>query len=91
MLAPDAIYFHCMNMPWGPWWDLVEPHVRLRATTLVPEVSAADYSGGAVPSSFRYAHHADFIRLDAAARCAPDEPSYPVKAALARSRAQRPR
>ena len=27
----------------------------------------------------------------AAARCAPDEPSYPVKAALARSRAQRPR
>lgn len=64
VLAPDTIFFHYMNMPWGPWWDLVEPHVTLQETTLVPEVLAADYSGGAVPSSFRYAHHADFIRLD---------------------------
>jgi glycosyltransferase involved in cell wall biosynthesis len=64
-LAPDAIYFHCKHVPWGPWWERVEPHVRVLEVDLAPEVSAADYSLGAVPPSYRYAHHADFVRLDA--------------------------
>ncbi len=64
-LAPDEIYFHHMHLPWGPWWDRVEPHVILQETGLAAEVLAADYSGGAVPAPYRYAHHADFIRLDA--------------------------
>jgi hypothetical protein len=31
----------------------------------VAEVESARYDGGLVPEPFRYAHHADFIRLDA--------------------------
>ena len=65
VLEPDLIYFHYKNLPWGPWWDRVAPHVRLHEVDLVPDVTAADYSLGAVPPSYRYAHHADFVRLDA--------------------------
>ncbi len=65
VLEPDAIYFHYKNLPWGPWWEQVVPNVRLRRVDLVPDVSTADYSLGAVPPSYRYAHHADFVRLDA--------------------------
>lgn len=65
VLAPDVIYFHHKHLPWGTWWDRVRPHLTLREVDLVPEVTEADYSMGTVPGSFRYAHHADFIRLDA--------------------------
>jgi glycosyltransferase involved in cell wall biosynthesis len=65
VLEPDVIYFHYNHLPWGPWWDRVAPHLRLREVDLVPGVSAADYSLGTVPPSYLYAHHADFVRLDA--------------------------
>jgi glycosyltransferase involved in cell wall biosynthesis len=64
MLAPEAIYFHHKHTPWGPWWDRIRPHLTPVEVDLVPEVLAADYSGGDVPPEYRYAHHADFIRLD---------------------------
>ena len=41
------------------------PPARSSRSTLVDEVLAADYSAGHVPNRYRYAHHADFIRLDA--------------------------
>ena len=65
VLAPEVIYFHHLHRPWGPWWDLVAPHLELRTVELAPEVLGADYSGDLVPAAYRYAHHADFIRLDA--------------------------
>ena len=65
VLAPDIIYFHYKHLPWGPWWEEVAPHVQLHEVSLASEVSEADYSFGAVPATYRYAHHADFIRLDA--------------------------
>jgi glycosyltransferase involved in cell wall biosynthesis len=65
VLDPDVIYFHYKHLPWGPWWERVAPHVSLCEVDLVSDVSAADYSIGAVPPSYRYAHHADFVRLDA--------------------------
>jgi glycosyltransferase involved in cell wall biosynthesis len=65
VLEPDAVVFHHKHLPWGPWWERVAPHVELREVDLVPEVSAADYSLGTVPVAYRYAHHADFVRLDA--------------------------
>ncbi len=65
VLEPDVIYFHYKHLPWGPWWERVAPHLRLNEVDLVPDVAAADYSLGAVPPSYRYAHHADFVRLDA--------------------------
>ena len=42
-----------------------DPHLTLVEVDLVPEVLAADYSDGHVPADYRYAHHSDFIRLDA--------------------------
>ena len=65
VLQPDAIYFHHKHLPWGPYWERIRPHLTLVEVDLVDEVLAADYSGGRVPAAFRYAHHADFIRLDA--------------------------
>lgn len=65
VLGCETIYFHHKHRPWGPWWDRIEPHVTLVPVDDVSEVLAADYTLGAVPEQFRYAHHTDFIRLDA--------------------------
>jgi len=65
VLRPDAIYFHHKNLPWGPLWERVRRHLTLVEVGLVDEVLAADYSRGDVPGNLRYAHHSDFIRLDA--------------------------
>jgi hypothetical protein len=62
---PDRIIVHCRHRPSGPYWQLLEPHVTLAPAELVPEVTAATYDDRLVPPSFRYAHHADFVRLDA--------------------------
>ncbi len=68
VLEPDVIYFHYHHEPWGPWWDRIAPHVTPVMVTMVPEVDGADYSSGLVPGGYLYAHHADFIRLDALIR-----------------------
>jgi glycosyltransferase involved in cell wall biosynthesis len=65
VLEPETIYFHHKQLPWGPWWERVRPHLTLVEVDHAPEVEAADYSAGHVPPQYRYAHHADFIRLDA--------------------------
>jgi hypothetical protein len=39
--------------------------LELKRIEPVAEVARADYSAGHVPERYRYAHHADFIRLDA--------------------------
>jgi len=65
VLEPEVIYFHHKHLPWGPYWDRIRPFVTLMEVDLVDEVLAADYSEGRVPDAYRYAHHADFIRLDA--------------------------
>jgi hypothetical protein len=64
VLAPEAIYFHHKYLPWGPWWERIHPHLVLVEIDHVEEVMRADYSAGYVPTRYRYAHHADFIRLD---------------------------
>lgn len=65
VLQPDAIFFHHKHIPYGPYWDLIEPYLTLREVELAPEVLDADYDDVLVPHEFRYAHHADFVRLDA--------------------------
>ncbi len=65
VLAPERIYFHHRHLPWGPWWERIRPHLTLAPVEPVAAVLAADYTLGAVPEHLRYAHHADFIRLDA--------------------------
>src|ERR1700693_3799867 len=65
VLEPEAIYFHHKHLPWGDWWDRIRPHLTLVDVDDVEEVLAADYSSERVPAAYRYAHHADFMRLDA--------------------------
>jgi len=65
VLAPERIYLHHRHLPWGPWWERIRPHLTLVAVEPVAAVRDADYSRGQVPEHFRYAHHADFLRLDA--------------------------
>lgn len=65
VLAPERIYLHHHHPPWGPWWERISEHVTLAPVEPVAAVMAGDYAHGTVPERFRYAHHADFIRLDA--------------------------
>ncbi len=64
-LAPTAIYLHHRHLPYGVWWDRVRPHLTLVDVEEVPEVVAATSHDELVPARYRYAHHADFVRLDA--------------------------
>jgi hypothetical protein len=64
VLQPDAIYLHHRSLPWGRYWDLIRPHLTLVEVEAFDAVdSAADAQ--LVPERYRYAHHADFVRLDA--------------------------
>src|SRR4051812_28235591 len=69
VVQPDRIFFHHQHLPWGPWWDRIAPELTLVAVQPAEEVLATDYDAPSaehrVPEHYRYAHHADFIRLDA--------------------------
>lgn len=65
VIEPDAIYLHHGHAPFGPWWDRVADQVVTTEVRPVPEVDAAGRSRGRVPARYLYAHHADFVRLDA--------------------------
>ncbi len=65
VLQPEEIYFHYKHLPYGLYWDLIRPHLTLVEVDLVPEVLGATYNDRLVPPAYRYAHHADFVRLDA--------------------------
>jgi hypothetical protein len=65
VLQPEAIHLHHRHLPYGVYWDLLRPHLVLHEVDLVPEVLAAPQDERLVPARYRYAHHADFIRLDA--------------------------
>jgi hypothetical protein len=65
VLAPERIYFHYHHLPFGSWWDLIRPALTLVRADPAAEVLSADYGSGRVPERYRYAHHADVVRLDA--------------------------
>jgi Glycosyltransferase sugar-binding region containing DXD motif len=61
---PERIFVHCGHPPTGPYWERLERDVTVLPAAQVPAVSAhADER--LVPPEFRYAHHSDFVRLDA--------------------------
>jgi hypothetical protein len=64
-LRPEAIHFHYHHLPYGVFWEAVRPHLTLHRVGLAPDVMAADYDPDLVPERYLYAHHADFVRLDA--------------------------
>jgi len=65
VLQPEAIYLHYHHLPFGVYWDAIRPHLTLVRVGLSREVTEAKYDERLVPEPYRYAHHADFVRLDA--------------------------
>ena len=61
---PQRILLHYHHEPYGPYWDLIRPHLELHPVEPVRLVSDFAYTDPRVVR-YRYAHHADFIRLDA--------------------------
>lgn len=66
VLAPDEIRLHVHELPYGIYWDLARPLVTLERIEPVQEIAQRHYDP--VVGAYRYAHHADVIRLDLLAR-----------------------
>ena len=65
LLEPERILLHYNELPYGVYWEAIRPHLELNRVGLVRAVHDAEYSEELVPPAYRYAHHADFVRLDA--------------------------
>ncbi len=60
---PDAVHFHYHHEPWGEWWERIKPHLVLRRIS--PDQTISNYRyGDPGLDQYRYAHLADFARLD---------------------------
>jgi FkbM family methyltransferase len=60
---PERIHFYYLHEPYGPYWDRIKPALTLVQVELDSKVEAFDYPDPQLPQ-YRYAHHADFIRLE---------------------------
>ena len=60
---PQQVMVHCAGRPWGPWWDRLTGDITAVDAAPAPEVDSHAYDAR-VPEIYRYAHHADFVRLD---------------------------
>lgn len=65
VLTPNRIVLYYHHLPYGLFWDLIRPQLQLVRVPLVDAVNRAGYDDATVPEKYRYAHHSDFIRLDA--------------------------
>ena len=59
---PDEIHFHYHHEPWGEWWDRIKPALVLRRISPERSIAEFQYDDRHI-ESFRYAHLADFSRL----------------------------
>lgn len=59
---PDAIFVHYHHRPFGHYWDLACEFVTPIRVELDPFVAGFDYPDPEI-APYRYAHHADFIRV----------------------------
>jgi hypothetical protein len=66
VLQPDEVVMHLHHEPHGPYWDLTLPLVTVERITPVAEVERRPVDADVAP--YRYAHHADVVRLDVLAR-----------------------
>lgn len=64
VVRPDEIRLHVHELPYGIYWDLARPLVTLERVQPVAGIDA----GAPDVAPYRYAHHADVIRLDVLAR-----------------------
>lgn len=66
VIRPDRIVLHLHELPYGVYWDLARPLVELERIDPVAEVEARPAPEAV--QRYRYAHHADVVRLDVLAR-----------------------
>ncbi|MGV3759850.1 MAG: glycosyltransferase [Actinomycetota bacterium] len=66
VIRPDRIVLHVHELPYGVYWDLARPLVELERIDPVAEVEAK--AADPEVARYRYAHHADVVRLDVLAR-----------------------
>jgi hypothetical protein len=66
IVQPDEIKLHVHHLPYGLYWDMARPLVTLERIDPVDAVERRPLEPHAAP--YRYAHHADVIRLDLLAR-----------------------
>jgi hypothetical protein len=59
---PEAVYVHYDKEPRGHYWELIKPSIVTARVEPVPFVSRYRYRDR-FTARYRYAHHADFIRL----------------------------
>jgi hypothetical protein len=60
---PERIYFYYHHQPWGRYWELARRRVTPVWVPLDPLVANFQYPDRGV-ARYRYAHHADFVRLE---------------------------
>lgn len=61
---PDRVTLYYHYKPYGRYWNLIKHRVELVRVPLNADVSGAHYSSAYIGGPLRYAHHADFIRLE---------------------------
>lgn len=61
---PERITLYYHFEPYGRYWDLIQSRIELVRVPLCPEVTDAHYDCDEIGKKLRYAHHADFIRLE---------------------------
>lgn len=67
VIEPDRIVLHLHELPYGVYWDLARPLVELERIQPVAAVVARSSPDPQV-ERYRYAHHADVVRLEVLAR-----------------------
>ena len=63
VLDPDRIIVHTGEIPYGFYWDLIRPHIEVLRIAHIPGVDERSRADRFV-AHYRYAHHADVVRLD---------------------------
>lgn len=61
---PDRLTLYHHYTPHGRYWNLIKDRIELVQVPLVERVSAQNYDSALIGSGLRYAHHADFIRIE---------------------------
>lgn len=61
---PERVLFHYHHEPYGRLWDLIKEQLTLVKVEPNDFVAGYEYQDAFI-GQFRYAHHADFIRLEA--------------------------
>jgi hypothetical protein len=61
---PDRVTLYYHYQPYGHYWNLIKHRIELVRVPLHPGVASQHYDDPLISRKLRYAHHADFIRLE---------------------------